>query len=221
MTDSSRDAVPPQDAVHVTHDARMGRRLTASRSFEAGERVLHEQPSLSWPHDQVAELVAGFLSAPPSVQMAVLDMAAPELDHDLDQIPDQAWRREATTARLERACERHELALSLAAEYDGERALELIEKLLRVGDANAQSFEGRVGLFPRAAMANHSCEPNCGWSTQQGGALLYYARHAIEAGEDITISYLGGVWGVSTRERRSTLLLQKCFFCRAARGLEP
>ena len=208
-------------AVRVTDDPRKGRQLTATRALEPGDLVLRELPSLSWPVDQVDQMVRSFLSTGPAEQLALLNMVSPSVNADLEIIPDRAWRNTVTTARLQRAVDRHALALQLAEEYDGPRVLELIDKLLLIGDTNSQAFESGVALFPLAAMANHSCHPNCGHSTRQGGEMRYYAQRAIAAGEEVTISYLGGLWAKSSRERRSALLLEKCFFCNCDRCRAP
>ena len=208
-------------AVRVTDDPRKGRKLTATRALEPGDLVLGELPSLSWPVDQVDQMVRSFLSSGPADQLAILNMVSPSVNADLEIIPDRAWRNTVTTARLQRAIDRHALARALAEEYDGPRVLELIDKLLLIGDTNCQAFESCVALFPLAAMANHSCNPNCGHSTRQGGAMRYYAQRAIAAGEEVTISYLGGLWAKSSRERRSALLLEKCFFCNCDRCRAP
>jgi len=209
----------PNDVCIITDavdGCRGGRRLTTARAVQPGEVILCAAPAISWPHDGVSELVSGFLSADGAVQMSILSLADPSLDADLDLIPDPAWRHEATTTRLQHACERTELARSIAEGFQGGRVLELVEKLLRIAEANCHAFESRVGLFPLASIANHSCEPNCGHTTH-GGALRYYANRAIAEGEQITISYLCDLLATSTRERRTTLLLQKCFFCCCAR----
>ena len=206
----------PQEAACVVGTSDTGRSMVATRSIAPGEVVLREKPSLTWEHEEVQGLVSGFLEAPPPVQLAVLDMATPSVDADLERIDDPAWRQEATASRLDRACDRHALALGLAAGFDGARVLELIETLLLVGDCNAHEFGKRVGLFPLAAIANHSCDPNCGHSTRHG-EMRFYATRAIAEGEELTISYLGGLWSTGVRERRATLLREKLFYCRCAR----
>lgn len=45
-----------------------------------------------------------------------------------------------------------------------------------------------IGLFPRGAMFNHSCAPNCTWHTDHEGALSVTAVRDIERGEELTIS---------------------------------
>lgn len=209
----------PQEAVSVgTSDS--GRCLVATRSIASGEVVLREKPPLTWEHDDVQSLVSGFLAAEPPMQLAVLDLAAPSVDADLERIDESAWRQEVTASRLDRAVDRRALALGLAAGFDGARVLELIETLLLIADSNCHEFGRRLGLFPLAAIANHSCDPNCGHSTRHG-EMRYYATRAIAEGEEVTISYLGGLWSVDVRGRRATLLREKLFYCRCARCRGP
>ena len=60
--------------------------MRATRSFEPGDILLREVPSLCWPHDKAEELVSSFLCAPAEIQTAVLDMAAPDRDSGLEWI---------------------------------------------------------------------------------------------------------------------------------------
>ena len=65
---------------------------------------------------------------------------------------------------------RHALAEQLAKAYvPNPRLLELIEAVLYRADCNAHAFQaGQLGMFPLAALANHSCDPSC--STRRGSA---------------------------------------------------
>eukprot|EP00966_Prymnesium_polylepis_P046121 1067991-Prymnesium_polylepis.2 len=204
-------------AFRVEHVAGYGRIMRAVRTFEPGESVLREQPSMSWEHDRVDELVSSFLCAAPEVQSAVLDMAAPQLDAGLDFMDSEPGRKKAVEARAARAAERSQLAENLAKGYDGPRVLELFKHLVLIADCNAHAFEGRSGLFPVAAKADHSCEPNCGHSTRVGGEMHFFATSKIHPGDEITISYLDHLWSTSRADRRRQMLVEKLFFCRCRR----
>ena len=188
--------------VRVEHLQGVGRALIATRCFEAGEIVLCEVPALQWPKETPADLIDSFLSAPASVQAAVLDTA-------------QTCPEEAVT--VPRAQARAQLALELAEAYVGARAVDLVKALLSIVDHNSHSFESGLAIFPTASKANHSCDPNCGHSTQVGSELRYYATRAIAEGQQITISYLDGAWIMSRAARQSTLLEQKFFTCACVR----
>ena len=191
--------------VLVSSPREHGRILLAARSFAAGEIVLEEAPSLQWPKEDPGALVSAFLSAPASTQSAILDMAVPDAGFE----------------KSDRTKGRHALAQDLALSYDGPRVLELIVALLSICDTNAHSFEHGLALFAIASKANHSCDPNCGHSTQVGGTMRYYAMRPIAKGQQVTISYLSNLWSTSQVERRAALLEQKCFICGCPRCSGP
>lgn len=196
MEDVALDGV----RVHDTESPH-GRVLVATRSFAAGEIVLEEALTLEWAKEDPSQLVAAFLSAGPSVQAAILDMAMPN----------------ASLESNERVQGRRSLAKTLANSFEGPRVLELIETLLAISDTNAHSVGCGMALFEMASKANHSCAPNCGSSTRVDGRMRYFAHRAIPKGQMISISYLSDLWQTSTSERRATLLKEKCFDCHCCR----
>jgi SET domain len=48
-----------------------------------------------------------------------------------------------------------------------------------------------VGVFPLAALANHSCMPNINYVTASGGVMEFVALHDIAEGEEICAFYTG------------------------------
>lgn len=196
----------------------LGRVMLATRIFEIGDIVLREYPSMSWQHGSVDELLPRFLGAGASAQAAILDMAMPPISSDLDLIADEASRERVRGERMRRAGERRAVAEVVAQEYEGSpRIIELVEALLLIADCNAHAFEDRIGLFPIAAKANHSCDPSCAHSTKVGGEMRFYASRVLRPGDDITISYLDGLWSSDESLRRERLLLLKLFLCRCSR----
>ena len=207
---------------HIEERPGGGRALTAARAFEAGELVLREPPALTWPSTDPAQLVTGFLSAAPEVQKSVLELAVPAEDAGLDQIDDASEREAMRAARAARVKERASLASELASEFEGSsRVLELVGHLLLLADTSAHAFEGKVGLFPLAALVNHACDPSCAHSTQVGGEMRLIATRALAVGDELTISYLPRLYATPREERRRALLLQKRVFCRCARCTAP
>lgn len=198
-----------------------GRVLVAARSFKAGEIVLREPPTLFWDAGNVGDLISGFLALTPDEQKEILEMASPDIESDLDQVTEAGAREEARATRLARQAARHTLAVELAKEYEGSpRLLELIESLLTLGDCNAHAFQSEsVGLFPLAALANHSCDPSCAHTTSVANEMRFYATRPIATGSEITISYIPNLLATPCAERRETLLAQKLFFCRCDRCL--
>lgn len=201
----------------------VGRVLTAARAFKVGEIVLREPPVLSWQVDDVGQLISSFLALSPAEQKDVLEMATPSVDADLDMVADPATRGEILAARKEREAARRAIAEELAEAYvPNPRLLELIEAVLYRADCNAHAFKaGEVGLFPLAALANHSCDPTCGHSTRTNDEMRFYAARPIAKGEEVSITYLPDLWSTPREERRRTLLLQKLFYCRCARCTAP
>ena len=46
------------------------------------------------------------------------------------------------------------------------------------------------GLFPFAAMLNHSCDPNCAFAGAAGGGLTIRAIRPAAAGEELCFGYI-------------------------------
>lgn len=73
------------------------------------------------------------------------------------------------------------------------------------------------GLFELACKMNHSCRPNCVWfTTQDGTCKEVRAISPIEAGEELTVDYVGNVLD-PTPQRREDLLATKGFVCQCDR----
>nr|XP_018912150.1 PREDICTED: protein msta-like isoform X2 [Bemisia tabaci] len=75
------------------------------------------------------------------------------------------------------------------------------------------------GLYPLAAIMNHSCSPNIRIGFDDRQRMVARATRSIECGEEITTSYSLLLWGTSTR--RSHLLDTKHFLCSCFRCLDP
>lgn len=201
-------------------EERAGRRvLVAARAFAPGELLLREMPSLTF--GAVDELLPRFLEAGPEAQAAVLEMETPsaaDAAAGLERVGCPREREREAGLRRERVEARSALALQIAQGYEGSpRILELCEALLLIVDSHAHAFEGRLGLFPLASLANHSCAPSCGHSTKVGGEMRFFASQPLAAGDEVSISYLPDLFATPRAERRRTLLLQKLLFCSCTR----
>ena len=75
-----------------------------------------------------------------------------------------------------------------------------------------------TGMFPLAAMMNHSCgDHNCAFFCD-GGALYVQTTRAVAAGEALTLCYVAALGDVrSTRQRRAELRASFHFVCACAR----
>jgi SET domain-containing protein len=68
-----------------------------------------------------------------------------------------------------------------------------------------------IGLFPKTARINHSCNPNAGnyWDEKAAERVIYASRD-IEEGEEITVSYIPLLKPIKERQAR---LQQYGFTC--------
>lgn len=93
-------------------------------------------------------------------------------------------------------------------------ALERAAMALARLNANSHDLTDRAGsgLFPRAAMLEHSCRPNCNATTK--GALLWVnATRDVRAGERLSIDYLSADVLSPVPRRRAALLASHGFLC--------
>ena len=74
-----------------------------------------------------------------------------------------------------------------------------------------------LGIFPLAAMVNHSCRPNCTYF-HNADTMLVRTLEKINAGEEICISYIGIY---STKEQRLKRLEDKYYFECKVRAVWP
>jgi len=88
---------------------------------------------------------------------------------------------------------------------------------IRVKSVNAVAYAGGRGVYKTTCRANHSCEPNACFSIQNDGRMRYYALRDIQAGEEITASYLGEGDLLRPAGRRNKLLAHWGFRCRCPR----
>lgn len=75
------------------------------------------------------------------------------------------------------------------------------------------------GLFPLAAVMNHSCVPNIRYAYDKNSIMAVRASKLIPKGEQIFNSYTKFLWG--TQQRRVHLAYSKNFLCKCERCLDP
>eukprot|EP00903_Cladosiphon_okamuranus_P008244 g7936.t1 len=75
-----------------------------------------------------------------------------------------------------------------------------------------------VGMFPLAAMINHSCRPNCTF-VYFGGQLEVRTLEPVAAGADLCVYYIDLLQGTTARRRE--LLASKHFLCKCPRCENP
>lgn len=84
---------------------------------------------------------------------------------------------------------------------------------------NANSFGYNVmGVYCKASIISHSCDPNCRWDIQ-GTNLTLHSIRDIDANEELTVCYvpLVDTWGVQLR--RAVIAQRKGFICQCDRCL--
>mmetsp|Transcript_44091 Transcript_44091/g.101907 ORF Transcript_44091/g.101907 Transcript_44091/m.101907 type:complete len:516 (-) Transcript_44091:84-1631(-) len=110
-----------------------------------------------------------------------------------------------------------------------------IHKLLLIVDSNAHQFldnndteqtalHNQTALFERGSKITHSCRPNLEYNlkrTATTGAQEHIAIRPIEAGDELTDSYITDYWTTPTLERRAQLLYTKDFVCGCERCCAP
>ena len=83
----------------------------------------------------------------------------------------------------------------------------------------AGSAHTLAGLFPRAALLNHSCQPNCRLVFRADYTLQVFTSVAVPAGEPLTISYTPPFYSVLARAQ--VLQRGKQFSCSCPRCRDP
>ncbi|KAK1149681.1 hypothetical protein N8T08_005234 [Aspergillus melleus] len=76
-----------------------------------------------------------------------------------------------------------------------------------------------AAVYPRAAIANHSCSPNIIHKPDNDGRMVFVASHNIQPGEECCISYFDLTEFVELSERRDHLQKSFRFLCKCERCL--
>ncbi|KAL8452163.1 hypothetical protein Emed_001470 [Eimeria media] len=82
-------------------------------------------------------------------------------------------------------------------------------------NAHGLPTQARWAVYPKAAMVNHSCEPNVTYRNLNG-LLVYFAVRDIAQGDMITMTYIDQLYA-SAAFRSQRLLDTKCFTCKCSR----
>eukprot|EP00928_Gymnodinium_smaydae_P052942 TRINITY_DN37059_c0_g1_i1.p1 TRINITY_DN37059_c0_g1~~TRINITY_DN37059_c0_g1_i1.p1 ORF type:complete len:314 (-),score=24.31 TRINITY_DN37059_c0_g1_i1:62-1003(-) len=93
-----------------------------------------------------------------------------------------------------------------------------MRKIVAIMKCNSRSYpDGSVAIFQKMSTCQHSCEPNAKFTSHwvKGSGTLV-ALKALEAGEEVTISYVDTLWPTFFRKRqlRNTYFFDcKCHAC--------
>jgi hypothetical protein len=74
-----------------------------------------------------------------------------------------------------------------------------------------------IGIYPFAALCNHSCAPNVHYTTSVGGSIEFVALQDIEEGDEIFDAYTDIYSSYS--QRQEVLLMTKHFICTCSKCL--
>jgi hypothetical protein len=109
----------------------------------------------------------------------------------------------------------------------GQALLEMLVKLVSIINTNSHglSYEKArnevfgLGLFPLGAIFNHSCFPNCIY-TSEGSSMTFRTIRSVKAGEELCVNYVDLY--KTRRTRRVELQVSKQFNCECIRcSLRP
>jgi hypothetical protein len=212
--------------IEIVVDGRYGRSLVASgRSFTPGDQVLVENPLLEGKQGDadLFEQYIRFESCDEETRIAVLSLYRP-LHSDIN-IPrvesrraliDQIVSKDQTKNNISWSTDRQSQFLDfvLICDYN-------IHCLSDSNDLydNILEEKGGQALFLIASMGNHSCSPNCSFSTDSGQLVLTAIKN-IADGEAITYSYIQ-IMGRTTDDRRAELMDTKNFMCMCVKCMLP
>ena len=192
--------------LEVSHDTEQGRVVVATREFtqnEIGHVILREAPALICKQQDYLDFIETFLDLPVEVQVGILDLYYQPLDSPLGQA----------------LIEPSQLLYMLGVLED----VTVIHQLLAIYMTNAHQYQqtnSAITLF--GSKFSHSCHPNVGYSsTSPDGFMEYHLLRPIQAGEQVTFSYLADLYETPTNERRHLLQNTKSFICQCPRCLAP
>jgi ketosteroid isomerase-like protein len=85
------------------------------------------------------------------------------------------------------------------------------DTLMAIMRSNAYTTGNSIALFPKGARINHSCRPNTSqyWNSELGRRIVYANRH-IEAGEELSATYIPLLYGRDARQKRLDQYGFKC-----------
>eukprot|EP00759_Apiculatamorpha_spiralis_P039258 PhF_6_TR38120/c0_g1_i1/m.56900 len=186
----------------------VGRSLIAVTDFAEGEVVLEDSPIMVFSSLDEGALVRAFCELPTTSRNGVMTLYHPPFEDVQKQAPHLF---QTITRRSE----------ELTNEFKTLDA-QTITRLQLIARTNSHTFmKSQSALFFLAAMATHSCRPNCMYTSKKvPGKLLYVAVRKINAGEIITFPYIGELCTTPTQQRRAILQETKYFQCACDRCVQ-
>lgn len=187
----------------------LGRVLVACKAFGIGDEILCEKPLLSWPMGNWDAYLDLLWASEESVRSLVLGLFRPSLDSAEPEVQELRFKAEQL--------------LKQPGMHEG-ITLDFAHVALLVAELNSHSFDNgkRMAVFNLASKAAHSCAPNTAYSSRDvPGHLRYKAIRPISANEQVTFSYIAGLFVTPTEGRRAELQNTKRFVCHCERCDAP
>ena len=221
------------NGIAIENDAKYGRILIATKSFNVGDIVLEETPfavySKGWP-----ELLIHFSNMSSEDKCKLMDFQHLESPEEANN---EEFKKEIESdfndmmeiESIQQLLNHYEISritafkIAMICRINAHRFIGKSEDYKETISAQSKSQSTYPSaLFYFASKVQHSCNPNTIYTSKLlNDHLVYYAIKPIEKGESITFSYIDGIT-LSTSERREQLLHTKDFYCCCDRCLtEP
>ena len=201
--------------------------IIATRRFAVGEVVLLERPQLICKADDPLDMIKAFLALPLEEREEIVGT--------MFHIKDPALTVSATVQHQDPTCAKRLERLMKVAEVIHENyvtktsirplpTVQTIFNMLSIANFNIHQWKdgseevSRVALLPLCSKAEHSCKPNCQYSSQNvayKGYGAYIACRDIEVGDAVSYGYIDV--GATRADRRTKLLRAKDFYCQCVR----
>lgn len=180
-----------------------GRCLYAKQACEPGQVVFVEGPTQVtlpgisqnvWDHlvklHEATPLNLGSVTFHFAALMSVLKLDKASIDIILDKfVPSPDEEPDEDALRIMQSIKENMPELNVKNGPADSRRYQKLVSAWRYNSFGHHKEDGLV-LYNRISMCSHSCDPSCCWSYGNDDAFVLRARVALQAGDEITISYL-------------------------------
>lgn len=211
-----------QTFFYVTELPGRGKSAVASQQIPAGEILIEEMPLLSF--DFTGEAVHDVLN----VAWCYHRLA----QADKDSVMDLCQLMEDSGGLMTAL----EVCPPKASELPPSMTIEQLRRVASIVDCNlfrivilsslpevwgAELGDVSCALYRTCSRFNHSCDPNLGRKYEANGRMSLHTLRCVEAGEELTTSYLGDAELLQSTERRRWQLTPYGFRCSCPRCEDP
>jgi hypothetical protein len=243
--------VVENNGVEIKFKEGLGRIVVATKNFNTlSNIVIRERPAIIWDtgeseHSSFRNFLDAYTDASSDVKTNILTMHYPPLDGDSSIV---TRLRPAAQMLAVSSCNSSSSGGSSSSssrhhQYDAP----FILKLLAIIATNAHQYYGyqqqssddndenlhkyeethqtkceKTALYLFASKVQHSCDPNVSYTSKtHDGALEYKVIKPIQAGDEISFSYITDLYHTPTFQRRRKLQAEKDFVCMCNRCIGP